>query len=535
MGSSRHAKSPFAPVDEVRGFFLTPQLGQRLNLLHHLLRYSQMVLLVTGESGAGKTSLLNQLFEQGDQPRYGCVVDAHLEMTVTELLEKVRIALNLPRTRDGAHVDVAGELKAFLQRLGGSRQFAILALDDAHLLPQDTLDFAMELAGTVPDQALRLLLLGEPPVTTRLHGAGPGRQRLYHVLDIPPLDRDQTAEYVRFQLERAGLLDVCNPDEGLLDNVYRQSRGLPGRINGVARDSLAYCLEETDEPAAEHPKRSRRFQARRTWLAAGAVLGALLATALVSYLLLRPSDRHPTEVPLPLELPAVPNAVQPSYSPVPGKGLPPQTPVQVTPFSPPPLTPVTPGTAPPAISTPPGETPITTPVTASPDEEENPPEPTPIVGQPTPAPSSTSVSAKAPRPKAPEKPSPEPSHAPPKPKQPPEKSSTQATPAGGRSPASVRGEDWLLERNPKHYTVQLTGSHERNAALKFITGHGIQAKAALFHTLHRGRDWYVVVMGDYRDRDGALKGIRGLPKDLRRQGPWARSFQGIHDALNAND
>ena len=93
------------------------------------------------------------------------------------------------------------------------------------------------------------------------------------------------------------------------------------------------------------------------------------------------------------------------------------------------------------------------------------------------------------------------------------------------------GEAWLLEQEGTHYTVQLTGSRDRQSAVNFIRGRGLQGKAYWLRTIHRQKDWYVVVSGVYPSREAAIKAIRALPPDLRRHGPWARSVASVREVL----
>jgi DamX protein len=84
-----------------------------------------------------------------------------------------------------------------------------------------------------------------------------------------------------------------------------------------------------------------------------------------------------------------------------------------------------------------------------------------------------------------------------------------------------------ITAQPDHYTIQLTGTRERQAALDFIDEHNLAGKAVWFRTLHRKQGWYVVINGVSPSRDAALQGIAKLPETLRRYRPWPRSFASI--------
>ena len=75
------------------------------------------------------------------------------------------------------------------------------------------------------------------------------------------------------------------------------------------------------------------------------------------------------------------------------------------------------------------------------------------------------------------------------------------------------------------------GTSNRKAAEKFIARHGLEKSSALFHTLYKGKNWYVVVTGDHRDRATAMKAIEKLPAAIKRQKPWARSFASVQSGI----
>jgi len=110
---------------------------------------------------------------------------------------------------------------------------------------------------------------------------------------------------------------------------------------------------------------------------------------------------------------------------------------------------------------------------------------------------------------------------------------TSAAEPAARQPAAsgLQDEVWLLAQDPGHYTVQLTGTHDRQAALSFIRNHALKDKAAWFRTRYKDRDWYVVVTGAYSKREKAQAAIRTLPAGLKRQGPWPRTFASIQASV----
>jgi len=90
---------------------------------------------------------------------------------------------------------------------------------------------------------------------------------------------------------------------------------------------------------------------------------------------------------------------------------------------------------------------------------------------------------------------------------------------------------WLLQRDPTHYTMQLFGSASESAVQSFITQNNLTGKAVYAKMRQNNQDWFVVLMGDYANRNQAVGAISQLPANLQTQGPWARSMQSVQDDI----
>jgi DamX protein len=485
---------PFADVEDETLFFETPQLTQRLNLVHHLVRYSDLLLLVTGPTGAGKTTLFNQLTADPAEPWHVSVVEADVEIGAQRLWQKALEGFDIPPPEAAGGRPTA--LKPYLERWHRRAQTAVLAIDEAHLLPRPALSAVLRAAGEMAELRLRIVLLGEPQLEqllTDITYHGP-RRTIVHVVDVPPLTELQTAEYIGFRLRRAGLEESGLFPATTVRRLHRECEGLPGALNQRARDILANRLAAGEPPSPETaPTHEARRRRRRVGLPA--ILALVTVAGLLSWLALGPTGAPPPES-LPLPPPAEP---------------------RITPSPPVSERPPAPDIAAPVRHAPPAPVRVI-PLTA--------PAPEPPEGG-TPGPSATAPEAEPAETVAKETPAkPTPS----------EKTIVAQAPATAERPTAAfpsagPGDAWLLAQKPEQYTVQLTGTRERQAALDFIGDHGLAGKAVWFRTLHQKQDWYVVVSGVYPSRDAAVEGIAKLPETLRRHRPWSRSFASIQQSI----
>jgi hypothetical protein len=89
---------------------------------------------------------------------------------------------------------------------------------------------------------------------------------------------------------------------------------------------------------------------------------------------------------------------------------------------------------------------------------------------------------------------------------------------------------WLQDAPKTAYTLQLMGSHSEDRVLSFIAEQGSRGEFGYFKTRHRNQPWFVLTLGQYRNRDLALQAIELLPPALRAQKPWARSVASIRES-----
>lgn len=99
-------------------------------------------------------------------------------------------------------------------------------------------------------------------------------------------------------------------------------------------------------------------------------------------------------------------------------------------------------------------------------------------------------------------------------------------------PHHKAAEKSILAKNKHHYTVQLYGSNEAQKVAHFKASHGLD-KAWVVKKQHQGKTWHVLVMGDYPTKIQAEKATRQLPESLHhaKVKPWIREFAGLQNEV----
>jgi DamX protein len=473
-------KNPF-PIGEADDFFFsTPSLEAHIRALRNLVEYGDLLLVISGVEGAGKT---------------------HASMTVDSLVDALLTGFGVHARGDDTMADEA-LLRSHLAQAHNDGDIAVLAVDDAHLLPRTCTDFLLGLAQQHDDIELRVMFATEPG---RL-GFSTSDPKHVHVVVLKPFDVQQCGDYLHTRLSHAGLVGDSPFDASVVDEIHQDSGGIPGEIHPLAVHAL---LANADTPRLRH----RTPMTRR----ALAYLALVLVVAGAVAFWLQPEPGLDGFV---VRDPGVTGRVKgrPLAGTEPGDIVP-QRPVgtsAVQARSPEPE--ADPGMVfakQPAKEKP---TEVTKPVAAKTDDdvkvftlEGERASTTAAVAVTSPAPVKSEVAVPGGEPLV--------SLA---------KNVTPAATAAG-TPRIGRDLDWLRRQDPSHYVIQLVGTRDASAARKFVDSHQLGEEGAWFVTAHQDKPWYVVVYGMYPDKASARAAIETLPEALRAGSPWPRTVASVVD------
>ena len=163
-------------------------------------------VLLTGDPGVGKTCVLRALRHRLPQAGFRLTYCHNATLGRRDFYRQICLALGLTPSATAAAVFYA--VSNHVQELGRDRVHPVFLLDEAHLLHQDTLDHLHILLNYEWDSRalLSLILVGLPELADRL-AMRRNRSlysRLYWRRHIDPLTPEDTADYVRVRLQRAG-------------------------------------------------------------------------------------------------------------------------------------------------------------------------------------------------------------------------------------------------------------------------------------------------------------------------------------------
>lgn len=234
-------EAPFSQQQDDRFLYLNSELTEQLGLLKHYTQYGNLLLIVTGERGIGKSSLKQRFINTAQEEWQICEIQSHTMMDASMLLKEIAHGFNItePPLEPSALFEV---LSVQLDHMRQASYVPILIIDDAHELPQDALQSLLYLAENHSDQqtALRIILFCEPEIEIMLDDPAIHslRDRVTHSMEISSLDEAETAEYLRHRLAVAGLDGTSPFTPTLVHKIFKASEGIPARINEYAHQNL---------------------------------------------------------------------------------------------------------------------------------------------------------------------------------------------------------------------------------------------------------------------------------------------------------
>jgi len=197
---------PFSKEIGDSDLWLPPSKKQLVEQLTTALHERASVLLV-GEPGVGKTCVLRALRQNLPQAGFRLTYCHNATLGRRDFYRQLCLVLGLAPSATAASVFYA--VSTHVEDLGKERVHPVLLLDEAHLLHQDTLEHLHILLNYEWDRKalLSLVLVGLPELEDRLclRKNRSLNSRLHWRLRIDPLVPDDTAAYIRFRLQKAGI------------------------------------------------------------------------------------------------------------------------------------------------------------------------------------------------------------------------------------------------------------------------------------------------------------------------------------------
>jgi putative secretion ATPase (PEP-CTERM system associated) len=271
---------PFQLNPDPEFFFGSRGHNRAFAYLQYGLYQSEGFIVITGEIGAGKTTIVRSLLEQLDSTKVAAAQLVSTRLDADDILRAVGIAYGLPVRTVGKAV-LLGALEAFFCKLAVDNKRALLVVDEAqNLTPQAIEELRMLSNFQLENKALlQSFLIGQPELRTMMQGPHMQqlRQRIIASYHLGPLDKDETQAYVEHRLKHVGWSGDPSFEPGCFEQIHTVTGGVPRRINTLCNRLLlaGYIAERhtLGTPDVQNIAREMREE-----LGPDATLGPVLVT-----------------------------------------------------------------------------------------------------------------------------------------------------------------------------------------------------------------------------------------------------------------
>ncbi len=247
---------PFQLNPDPAFFFASRGHKRAFAYLQYGLFQNEGFIVITGEIGAGKTTLSRSLMEQLDREKVVAAQLVSTQLEADDLLKAVSTAFGLPsQTNDKAHL--LAQLEAFMLSVVQQGKRALLIVDEAqNLAPRAVEELRMLSNFQLGERSLlQSFLIGQPELRKlmQLPQMQQLRQRVLATYHLGPMDRQETQAYVEHRLRHVGWAGDPSIDVGTFELIHDYSGGIPRRINAVCNRILlaAYLAEKHAITAAD--------------------------------------------------------------------------------------------------------------------------------------------------------------------------------------------------------------------------------------------------------------------------------------------
>jgi type II secretory pathway predicted ATPase ExeA len=315
---------PFRITPHTDFFFDGADRGATLEALIYAILHDEGIVKVSGEVGSGKTMLCRVLMER--LPAH--VVTIYLatpSLARDEILNAISDELELKLSHERTSVALR-ELQEHLISLYGQGRRVVILIDEAHVMPDETLEQVRLLSNLESNRhkLLQIVLFGQPELDATLAKSTLRqlRDRITHAFRMRPLSRAEVGKYLSFRMRAAGYRgpDVFTPRAVSL--LARAADGLTRRINILADKALLSAFTDNGHAVTHRHVRAAvrdsEFGAlgKRTrpalHIAAAALLAGVAIGGAVQWAWMSKPDPsiQPAQV-----VPAIPVAVAPAPPP----------------------------------------------------------------------------------------------------------------------------------------------------------------------------------------------------------------------------
>ena len=235
-------EKPFNLTPDPDYLYMSPGHENVYSHLEYAIQESKGFVVVTGEIGSGKTTLINYLLRKIPQTMHVGIIN-NTFVHPQELLKMICQEFDLEVANADKTV-LLTRLYAYLLDKFAKRERVILIIDEAQNLPERSLEEIRMLSNLESEKhhLIQMILVGQPQLKEKLQQKRMEQfvQRITVYCHLDALDQVQVDGYIRHRLTVAGAQNLDVFDHEALKTIYKHSLGIPRLINSLCDAAFVY-------------------------------------------------------------------------------------------------------------------------------------------------------------------------------------------------------------------------------------------------------------------------------------------------------
>ena len=243
--------APFNVNPDPRFLYMTQGVREALASLSYSIYNRKGIVLLTGEVGTGKTTVINKLLEWLHRVHFSTAFISNPRLTITDFFDVMMADFGIAcESREkGQRLLRLNEWLLGRHRAG---QSAVLIVDEAQGLSIELLEELRLLTNveTFTQKLLQVVLCGQPELDTKLKDPQLRqlRQRIMVRCNMQPLSVQEAHVYINERLRRAGANGAAIFTNDAIEAIARYSCGIPRVVNLLCEQALIGAFADQQRP-----------------------------------------------------------------------------------------------------------------------------------------------------------------------------------------------------------------------------------------------------------------------------------------------
>jgi general secretion pathway protein A len=243
---------PFSLSPDPRFLYRSEQHEEALSNLIYGVQARKGFIVLTGEVGTGKTTMLECLRDYLSQQRAEFAFVFNSRITAAEFLEMVAWDFDLKCDRK-SKPEILAALNDLLVAQVEKGSTSVLIVDEAHNLDWEVLE-EIRLLGNLENRygkMLQIILAGQPEFDRKLDAPNLRnlKQRIVLRYNLSPFNEEDTAKYIQSRFTTAGIPNQTIFTPELMSEIHRRSQGIPRLINAICDNLLLIAFADAAKVA----------------------------------------------------------------------------------------------------------------------------------------------------------------------------------------------------------------------------------------------------------------------------------------------